>query len=78
VTLVARIDSSTQSCKLEVRDAVQSAAAVAGREVATVAQEWATVDRRTIEPSPTDDAAHVRNQYRDLLRRTHPEPGDRT
>jgi xylulokinase len=57
---------------------VQAAAVLTGNDVATVAREWAPNDGRTLDPDPTVDAARVRAQYRDLLRRTHPESGDRT
>jgi xylulokinase len=57
---------------------VQAAAAHAKREVAAVAREWAPNDGHTVDPDPTVDAERVRAQYGDLLRRTHPEPGDRT
>ena len=39
---------------------------------------WAPSDGRTVDPDPAVDAARVRTQYRDLLRRTHPESGDPT
>ena len=57
---------------------VQATATLSGEDVATVAREWAPSDGRTVDPDPTVDAARVRVQYRDLLRRTHPESGDRT
>jgi xylulokinase len=56
---------------------VQAAAVIAGHDVATVAREWAPDDGQTVDPDPTVDGARVRAQYRDLLRRTHPESGDR-
>ena len=57
---------------------VQAAAAFTGKDVATVACAWAPSDGRTVDPDPPVDAARVRTQYRDLLRRTHPESGDPT
>ena len=56
---------------------VQAAAALAGREVADVAREWAPPDGQLLDPDPAVDATAVRAAYRELLERTHPDPGDR-
>jgi xylulokinase len=57
---------------------VQAAAALTGRDVATVGRDWAPSDERTVDPDLAIDAARVRAQYRDLLQRTHPDSGDPT
>ena len=57
---------------------VQATATHTGRDVAAVARAWAPNDGHAVDPDPTVDAARVRTEYRDLLRRTHPESGDPT
>ena len=55
---------------------VQAAAARSGRDVAAVALDWAPAGGQQVEPDPAVDATAVRAAYRDLRRRTHPEPGE--
>jgi xylulokinase len=55
---------------------VQAAATFTGRDLATVAQEWAPANARLVEPDASVDAAAVRGKYADVRRRTHPDTGD--
>ncbi len=46
-----------------------------GRDVATVAREWAPSGARLVEPDSSVDAAAVRDAYRTVRQRTYPESG---
>jgi xylulokinase len=55
---------------------VQAAATLTGRDLATVAQEWAPANARLVEPVASVDAAAVRGAYAAVRQRTHPGTGD--
>jgi xylulokinase len=54
---------------------VQATAALTGREVATVARDWAP-DTSVVEPRANVDAAAVRAAYAELREQIHPGTGD--